>query len=201
MRALAKQQAALGEVEDVKELWERISALSSVSRSDVATTMASALERRGSRRQAREQLENAIEVASDDRERAKLRLRAGGLALADDDLDEASVHFQVALEIARQSEAPARAGQAQIRMALIGIRRGDLDAARVHLIAAARAWKDAGAVDPTAVLMGELHGLQRLRGGRWEAAAREALALVEAAVAEGAAPDKLEPLRRELGMD
>ncbi len=200
LRELAREQAARGDVQNVKELTERMTALGNVSRADVATTVASALERSGSRSQAREQLEAAIAAATDDRERTKLRLRAGGLALADDDLDDASAHFQAALDIARKSEAHGRVGQAQVRMALIGIRRGDGAAAREHLLAAARAWKEGGAVDPAAALIGELHGLQRLRGGRWEAAAREARGLVEAAIAEDGAPDELEPLRRELGL-
>ncbi len=200
LRRLARQQAAQGEVQEVKQLTERMTALGNVSRADVATTVASALERSGSRRQAREQIETAIAVAADDRERAKLHLRAGGLALAGDDLDGASTHFQAALEIARTSGARGQAGQAQVRMALIGIRRRDLVSAHEHLLAAARAWKDAGALDPTAALIGELHGLERLRGGRWEDAAREARSLVESAVAESGAPEELEPLRRELGL-
>ncbi len=198
LRRLAREQAAAGDVQEVKELTERMTALGNVSGADVATTVASALEQSGSPRQARQQLEDAIAAATDDREKAKLRLRAGGLALADDDLDAASAHFQAALEIARTSGEPGRAGQAQIRMALIGIRRDDLAAAREQLLAAARAWKDGGALDPTAALVGELHGLERLRGGRWQDAARQARGLVEAAVAEGGAPAELEPLRREL---
>ncbi len=59
-------------------------------------------------------------------------------------------------------------------------------------------------MDPTAALVGELHGLQRLRGGSWEGAAREALSLVEMAVAADTADEDLrsalEPLKRELGV-
>jgi tetratricopeptide (TPR) repeat protein len=177
-----------------------MTALGHVSRADVATTVASALERSGSRSQAREQLKTAIATATTDREQTKLHQRAGGLALAEDDLDDASEHFQAALEIARASGAHGRAGQVLIRMVLLGIMRGDLEAAREHLVAAARAWKAGGAVEPTAALMGELQGLQRLRGGVWADAAQGALELMELAAAPDGAPVELQPLRRELGL-
>jgi tetratricopeptide (TPR) repeat protein len=200
LRGLAKQQAAAGDVEQVRQLTERMTALGNVSPADVASTVASALERSGSRAEAREQLKTAIAMAADDRERAKLHQRAGGLALADDDLDDASLHLQAALETAEKYDAHARKGQVQIRMALIAILRQDPAAAREHLLAAARAWREGGALDPTAALIGELRGLQRLRDGDWEAAARDALELVEMAVAPKAVGPDLEPLRRELGL-
>lgn len=201
---LAQQQAAAGDVEQVRQLTERMTALGNVSPAEIATTVASALERSGDRSGAREQLANALAMATDPREMAKLHQRAGGLALADDDLDDASAHFQAVLDTALKAHAHGRAGQVQIRMALIAIRRDDLDAAVDHLLAGARAWKHGGALDPTAALIGELHGLQRLRGGAWEAAAREALRLVELAVTPAADDEDLgsalEPLQRELGV-
>jgi hypothetical protein len=140
-------------------------------------------------------------MASDERERAKLHQRAGGLALAHDDLDRAVSHFRAALETARAYEAHGRIGQLHIRMALISVVRDDRSEAGAHLVAAARAWKDGGALDPTAALIAELHGLQHSRGGLLEAAAREAVTLVETA-ANGTGQDlgaALTPLQRELG--
>jgi tetratricopeptide (TPR) repeat protein len=200
LRGLARQQASAGHVDRVRELTARMSALGNVSGADVATTVASALESSGRRSAARERLETAITTSTDDRERAKLHQRAGELALADDDLDDASTHFQAALDIAGDADH-GRRGQVQIRMALIAVLRDDPAAAREHLIATARAWKDGGAIDPTAALIGELDGLTRLRHGGWEVAAREALELVERAVASGGAKAELEPLRRELGFE
>jgi hypothetical protein len=83
-------------------------------------------------------------------------------------------------------------------MALVAVLRDDGAATREHLIAAARAWKDGGALDPTAALIGELHGLQRLKGRCWEQATKEALRLVELAVGPDVDATDLEPLRREL---
>jgi hypothetical protein len=58
-------------------------------------------------------------------------------------------------------------------------------------------------LDPTAALIGELHGLQRSLTGSLEDAAHEALSIVERAAAPNAAGEDLgaalEPLRRELG--
>jgi tetratricopeptide (TPR) repeat protein len=201
---LAAQQAAAGDVEQVRQITERMTALGNVSPAEVATTLASALERSGDRSGARKQLETGLAMATDPRELARLHQRAGGLALAEDDLDDASAHFQAVLATSLEDEAYGRAGQVQIRMALIAILRSDLAAAVDHLLAAARAWKDGGAVDPTAALIAELHGLKRLPGGRWEAAASEALRLVELAVTPDAAKkdvgSELEPLQRELGV-
>ena len=200
LRRLASEQAAAGDVERVQQLTKRMRELGHVSRADVATTVASAMERSGSRSQAREQLVSAIATAANDRDRAKLHQRAGTLALADDDIEDALAHFQAALEAARDIQAHGRAGQVHIRLALIDIRRDDLVDACEHLVAAARAWKDGGALDPTAAIVGELHGLERLSGGRWEDAAEAALELLEKAIAKTGAPKELEPLRRELGL-
>lgn len=198
LRGLAKQQAARGEVEHVQQLTERMTALGNVSRADVVTTVASALERSGSRFAAREQLDAAIAASNDAHERAWLHQRAGRLAFADEDLDAASAHFQSALDIAGQHEWHGRRGQLQIRMALVAVLRDDGAATREHLIAAARAWKEGGALDPTAALIGELHGLRHLKGRCWEQATKEALRLVELAVGPDATATDLEPLRREL---
>ena len=175
-----------------------MAALGNVSGADVATTVASALEVSGRRPAARERLQTAIATSTDDSERAKLHQRAGGLALADSDLDNAAMHFQAALDIAGEQDH-GRRGQVQIRMALIAVLRDDLAAARETSIAAARAWRCGGALDPVAALTGELRGLRGLHGGRWDAAAVDALELIGKAVANGGTDAELEPLRRELG--
>jgi hypothetical protein len=88
-------------------------------------------------------------------------------------------------------------------MALIGVLRNDLAAVGTHLVAAVRAWREGGALDPTAALIGELRGLQRSLAGSLEDAAHEALRIVERAAAPNAAEKDLglalEPLQRELG--
>jgi len=202
LREMAEEQAAVGDVDHVRRLMERMTALEYTEPAEAATAVASALERNHRCHDAREQLEAAIAMATDDRERAKLHQRAGGLALAQDDLDRASAHLHAALEIAHEREAHGRSGQLQIRMALIAILRDDVTAAGAHLLAAARAWKEGGAVDPTAALNGELHGLERARGANVERAAREALRLVELAAGAEVVDEDLalavNPLQREL---
>jgi tetratricopeptide (TPR) repeat protein len=200
LRGLAEEQAAVGDVDHVCRLMDRMTALGDATAAEAATAVASALERSGRYAEASEQLETAIAAATDERERSKLHQRAGGLALVQEDLDQATSHFRAALEIARSYEGHGRTGQLQIRMALISVLRHDLAQAVTHLSAAARAWKDGGALDPTAALIGELHGLQRSRGGSLEGAARQALTLVEAAVAADGDPgSQVAPLQRELG--
>jgi len=198
LRALARQKADAGDVKQVRKLTQRLTRLEDVSDADVAATVASALERSGSRAAAREQLEAVIATENDDRERAKLHQRAGGLALGGDDLDGASVHFQAALDLAGGHGWHGRRGQAHVRIALVALLRGEAGTVRDHLVAALRAWKEAGAVDPPAALRGELLGLKRLRGSCWNHAAGEALELVESALSPDAAGTDLEPLRREL---
>ncbi|MEA2241537.1 MAG: hypothetical protein QOD24_1093 [Solirubrobacteraceae bacterium] len=201
LRGLAQEQAAEGDVEQVRQLMDHMTELGDTTPAEAATAVAAALERSGEYSEASEQLEAAIAMASDERERAKLHQRAGGLALAHDDLDRAVSHFRAALETARAYEAHGRIGQLHIRMALISVVRDDRSEAGAHLVAAARAWKDGGALDPTAALIAELHGLQHSRGGLLEAAAREAVTLVETA-ANGTGQDlgaALTPLQRELG--
>lgn len=201
LRKLAEKQAAEGEVEEVRQVVDRMTALGSASPADTATVLASALERRGRYSEAREHLDTVISMASG-LERAKLHQRAGGLALTENDLDRASSHLRAALEIAREYEAHARIGQVQIRMALIAVLRNDLAVAGEHLLAAVRAWREGGALEPAAALIGELRGLQHSRAGSWERAAHETLRLVELALAPDAAKadlaSALEPLQREL---
>lgn len=200
LQTLADERAAKGDVDQVRQLTERMTALADVGPTEVAAIMATALEQSGDRPAARKQLEDALAIASDAGNLALLHQRAGGLALADAELGAASAHFQAALETTRDD--PGLAGQVQIRMALIAILRDDTEAAGDHLRAAGVAWKEGGALDPTAALIGELDGLQRLRNGPWKHAARDALKLVETAVApdlgQRHAESPLEPLRREL---
>jgi tetratricopeptide (TPR) repeat protein len=191
LRGLVVERAAVGEVEHVRQLMARMTALGGAGPAEAATAVAAALERCGRYRDAREQLETAIAMASDAPERAKLHQRAGGLALADDDLDRASSHFAAALETARAYDAHGRIGQVQIRLALVAIRRSDLAAARTHLLAAVRAWADGGALDPAAALVGELRGLQRSSAGGLQDAAHEALAIAERVAAPNAAGEGL----------
>jgi tetratricopeptide (TPR) repeat protein len=201
LRGLAREQAAEGDVEQVRQLMAHMTELGDTTPAEAATAVAAALERSGKYADASEQLETAIAMASDERERSKLHQRAGGLALAQDDLDRAGSHFRAALEIARGYEAHGRIGQLHIRMALISVLREDRSEAGAHLVAAARAWKEGGALDPTAALVAELHGLEHSRGGSFEAAAREAVTLVQTA-ANGAGQEleaALTPLQRELG--
>ena len=200
LRGLAQEQAAEGDVEQVRRLMDHMTQLGDTTPAEAATAVAAALERSGDLSAASEQLEAAITMASDERERSKLHQRVGGLALAQDDLDRALAHFQAALDIACAHDAYGRIGQLHIRLALISVSQGEREEAATHLVAAARAWKEGGALDPTAVLIAELHGLQHSRAGRLEAAAREAVTLVETA-ANGTGEQvgaALTPLQREL---
>lgn len=201
LHRLAEELAAVGEVEQVRSLTDRVSALGKVSGGEAATVVAAALERVGRYSEAREQLETALTTAVHTGDRTRLHQRAGGLAVAEGDLERASAHLLAALDSARQSNTSGRVGQVQIRLALVAILRDDLVAAGEHLLAAVRAWRTAGALEPAAVLIGELRGLQHLRQGEWEAAAGKALELVRSAADAGAVEDvgaALAPLKREL---
>ena len=198
---LAGQQAAAGEVQQVKELTERMTALGHVSRAEVATTVASALEQSGRRSQAREQLEAAIATATDDRERTKLHQRAGGLALAEDDLDDAAEHFQAALEIARdvRRARPHRPGADQDGAHRHPARRSG-GRARAPARGGARVeggrGRRAGGSAPRASCTG--CGACAAVAGRMQRAERSKM--VEQAVDPKGSPAELEPLRRELGI-
>jgi tetratricopeptide (TPR) repeat protein len=200
LQHLAEEQAAVGEVEQVRALVDRATALGDTSHSEAANVVASALERAGRYAEAREQLETAITTALRTSERTILHQRAGGVALAEGDLDHASTHFLATLDLARESNDQSRIGQVQTRMALVAILRDDLLSAGDHLLAAVRAWREAGALEPAAALIGELRGLRRVREGDWETAVDKALELVQSTIT--AANDDLgaalAPLKREL---
>ncbi len=203
LRALASELAHAGKASLVRQLYDRLNALSEVSPAETAIAVASAYERGGAWAAACDELERALPAARDEGERQELHQRAGGLALADDDLERAGDHFTMALESARECRDGARIGQSEIRLALLALLERDQPGAAAHLLAAVRAWRQAGALEPGSVLMGELRGLvDRPRGGGWRIAAVEAKRLVELVLNPDVDSSALDPsfalLRREL---
>ena len=205
--ALASEQAAEGNSDGVRRLFDQLNALRGVSVAETAIAVASALERHGAYDDARAELVRAIDAARDQSELQELHQRAGGLALAANDLEGSAQHFTTALESARACGDAVRIGQSEVRLALLAVHQHDHAAVATHLVAAARAWREAGAIDPHVALVGELRGLvERRRGGSWGVAAGEALRLVEDAAKPhhdggSASASALEPLRRELDGD
>jgi tetratricopeptide (TPR) repeat protein len=201
--ALASERSAAGDSDAVRRLFDQLNALRGVSVAETAIAVASALERQGAYADARTELVRAIEAARDPSELQELHQRAGGMALADDDVEAAARHFTTALESARACGDPVRIGQSEVRLALVAVHQRDHTAAATHLVAATRAWREAGAFDPRVALVGELRGLaERGRGGSWAGPASEALRLVEDVVKpyDGGATSTpaLEALWREL---
>ena len=196
-------KARAADVEAVRRLQDRLSTLGDVTPAESTIALAAALERAGKFRDARQALEIGIEAARTDSDREELQQRAGGLALAENKLDRAARHFRDALESAKERDDHGRIGQLEIRLALISLLNDDRAGAVVHLIAAVRAWRNAGALEPAGALLEEVRGLaERPRQGKWRTAAKQALELIEAALDSSDAVaeviNELDALRREL---
>jgi tetratricopeptide (TPR) repeat protein len=203
LKRQTEERATAGDVSAVQHIQDRLRTLGDVTPAQSTIAVASAFEHAGRYSDARQALEVGILTARTETDRDELHQRAGGLALAENKTDIAAHHFGTALESAKERGDHGRVGQLEIRLALLNLRERDRPAAVVHLVAAVRAWRDAGALDPTAALLEELRGLvDRPRQGSWRIAANEALEIVEAA--SHPTSDASEPhsdtvaLRREL---
>lgn len=206
LRVHSDQSALRGDVDEVRRTQDRLSAIGEVTVTESALAVAAALESRGDYAAARDALEECLDMVTGE-DRDELHQRAGRLALMLYDDVAAENHFRTALDGATARGDADRIGQLEIRLALVALRRDELPNVPMHLIAAVRAWRDAGALEPATAIREELRGLMEAADdSNWSELAAAALEMVELTIsgdreATTDRPAELDALERELNPD
>jgi tetratricopeptide (TPR) repeat protein len=117
----------------------------------------------------------------------RLGQRAAALAIAAGKPGEAEKDLRATVESARAESDHSRVAQTEVRLALTALASDDQARASAHMEEAIEAWRRAGALQPTAALLGELTGLAK-RSTRWKALAERALEILGVDSSAGVAP-------------